>query len=183
MNRSIIKGFFIVLVLSAVLFMGHKTSYAQTIDLKMAHFMPPNHIQHLKSFVPFAEKVEELSQGRVKIKIYPAKALGGPKQLPDAVKMGITDIAFIIPSYTSGRFPRSSVFDLPYLFDNASQATRGIYEVYDYIAEDYKDYEVLWLYTAPPSQLLSVTSPVTSQTDIKGMKIRTGSTMMTRAIS
>ena len=106
-------------LLFAPLLWGVKRAEAAAIELKMAHFMSPMHIQHQRSFVPFAKKVEELTGGKVKIRIYPGGALGGPKQLPDAVKAGITDIAFIIPGYSTGRFPRISAFDLPFLFDSA----------------------------------------------------------------
>ncbi|MFQ5842292.1 MAG: TRAP transporter substrate-binding protein [Thermodesulfobacteriota bacterium] len=156
---------------------------AQTIELKMAHFMSPMHIQHQKSFVPFTEKVGELSGGKVKIKIYPGGALGKPKQLPDSVKTGITDIAFIIPSYTTGRFPRSSVLDLPYLFDSAVHATKVIYNVHDkYLAEDYKDYKVLWFYSAGPGQLQSVTRPMHTLESLKGLKMRAPSAYMSKAL-
>ncbi|MFQ6078338.1 MAG: TRAP transporter substrate-binding protein [Thermodesulfobacteriota bacterium] len=156
---------------------------AQTIELKMAHFMSPMHIQHQKSFVPFTEKVGELSGGKVRIKIYPGGALGKPKQLPDSVKTGITDIAFIIPSYTTGRFPRSSVLDLPYLFDSAVHATKVIYNVHDkYLAEDYKDYKVLWFYSAGPGQLQSVTRPMHTLESLKGLKMRAPSAYMSKAL-
>jgi TRAP-type C4-dicarboxylate transport system substrate-binding protein len=156
---------------------------AQTIQLKFAHFMSPMHIQHQKSFVPFSKKVEELTNGQVTVKIYPGGALGGPKQLPDAAKTGITDIAFTIPAYTTGRFPRTSVFDLPFMFDSALHTTKALYTLaYDYIADDYKDYKVLWFYSCGPGQLHSVTKPIHSVEDLKGMKMRTPGAYMSKAL-
>ena len=108
MKKMIFLGAVIVWVSVFVFMFGSVTVKAQTIELKFAHFMSPKHIQHQKSFDPFTEKVAELTKGQVKIKIYPGGALGKPKQLPDAVKTGITDIAFIIPAYTTARFPRIS---------------------------------------------------------------------------
>jgi len=155
----------------------------ETIELKFAHFMSPKHIQHQKSFDPFCKKVAELTGGKVKIKIYPGGALGKPKQLPDAAKTGITDIAFIIPSYTTARFQRTSVFDLPFFFDNAVHATKVIYDLYDkYLAEDYKDYKVLWFYSCGTGQLHSVTKPMHTMDDLKGMKMRSPSAYMTKAL-
>ena len=169
-------------MLGAFIFWGGEAVKAQTIELKFAHFMAPMHIQHQKSFVPFAEKVEKLTGGKVKIKIYPGGALGAATQLPDAVKTGITDIAFIIPSYTTGRFQRSSAFDLPYLFDKGVQTTNAIYDVYErYLADDYKDYKVLWLYATGCGQLMSVTKPIRTMEDLKGTKMRSPSTAMTEA--
>jgi len=158
-------------------------SKAQIIELKMAHFMSPIHIQHQKSFVPFAENVDKLTGGRVKIKIFPGGALGAPTQLPDAVKTGITDIAFIIPSYTTARFPRISVLDLPFICDDAVHATKIIYDLKDkYFLEDFKDYKVLWFYSCGTGQLMSATRPIHSLDDLKGMKMRAPSAYMSKAL-
>jgi TRAP-type C4-dicarboxylate transport system substrate-binding protein len=156
---------------------------AETIELKFAHFMSPKHIQHQKSFDPFAQKVAELTNGQVQIKIYPGGALGGPKQLPDAVKTGITDIAFIIPSYTTARFPRISALDLPFLCDSAAQTTEVVYDLYDrHFAADFTDYKVLWLYSAGPGQLQSATKAMNTAEALNGMKMRAPSAYMSKAL-
>ncbi len=156
---------------------------AETIELKMAHFMSPMHIQHKQSFVPFAEEVEKLTGGKVKIKIFPGGALGGAAELADAVKTGIADIAFIVPSYTTGRFPRTSAFDLPFIFNSAVQAAEVLYMVYDkYLSEDFKDYKVLWLYSCDTGQLHSVGKPIRSLADLQGMKMRAPSSYMSEAL-
>ncbi len=157
---------------------------ADTIDLKLAHFMPVMHIQHQKSFLPFARKVEQLTGGRVRVKIFPGGTLGDAAQLADAVKSGITDIAFIVPTYTTGRFPRSAAFDLPFLFDDALHATKVYYDLYDeYIADDFKDYKVLWLLSCGPGQFHSVKKPIRTLEDLKGMKMRAPSAPMSRAFT
>lgn len=156
---------------------------AETIELKMAHFMSPLHVQHQQSFVPFAQEVEKLTGGKVKIKIFPGGALGGAPELADSVKTGIADIAFIVPSYTTGRFPRTSAFDLPFIFDNAVQAAEVLYEVYDkYLAEDFKNYKVLWLYSCDTGQLHSVEKPIRKLEDLQGMKMRAPSSYMSEAL-
>jgi TRAP-type C4-dicarboxylate transport system substrate-binding protein len=157
---------------------------ADTIDLKLAHFMPVMHIQHQKSLLPFARKVEQLTGGRIKVKIFPGGTLGDAAQLADAVKSGITDIAFIVPTYTTGRFPRSAAFDLPFLFDDALHATKGYYDLYDeHIADDFKDYKVLWLLSCGPGQFHSVKKPIQTLEDLKGMKMRSPSAPMSRAFT
>jgi len=154
----------------------------EVIELKLAHFMSPMHVQHKQSFEPFSKKVEDLTDGKVKIKIFPGGALGGPAQLPDAVKAGITDIAFIIPSYTTGRFERLSVLDLPFMLGSAVQATKVIYDMYEeYFSDDFKDYKVLWLYSPGPGQIHSATKPVHVVEDLKGMKMRAPSAYMSKA--
>jgi TRAP-type C4-dicarboxylate transport system substrate-binding protein len=156
---------------------------AQTIELKFAHFMSPMHTQHRNSFEPFCKKVEDLTSGKVKIKLFPGGALGGPTQLPDAVKTGITDIAFIIPSYTTGRFNRFSVLDLPFMVDGAVHATKVIYDIYgEYLSQDFKDYKVLWLYSCGPGQLHTVSKPIQTLNDLKGLKMRAPSAYMSKVL-
>ena len=183
MKKILFLGIGMACVLGLFIFVGVQAVQAETIELKFAHFMSPMHIQHQKSFAPFCKKVEELTKGQVKIKIYPGGALGGPKQLPDAVKTGITDIAFTIPAYTTGRFPRTSVFDLTFIFDSSLHTTKVLYALaYDYLADDYKDYKVLWFYSCGPGQLHSVTKPIHRVEDLKGMKMRSPGAYMTKAL-
>ncbi|RJR39499.1 MAG: hypothetical protein C4576_21360 [Desulfobacteraceae bacterium] len=161
-----------------------QTIGAQTVELKMAHFMSPMHVQHRMSFEPFAKKVEELTGGKLVIKIFPGSALGGPTQLPDAVKAGITDIAFIIPSYSTGRFLRISALDLPFVVNSAVHATKVIYDVYDkYLADDFKEYKVLWLYSCGPGQVHSATKPIQKLDDLQGTKMRSPSAYMSKAFT
>jgi len=183
MKKVTILGIGLLFLAGSLFFGGVPVAKAQTIELKLAHFMSPMHIQHKKSFVPFSEKVKELSKGQVTVKIYSGGALGGPKQLADAAKSGITDIAFVIPSYTTGRFPRTSAFDLPFIFDSAVHATKVLYSLaYDYLADDYKDYKVLWFYSCGTGQLHSATKPIRTVGDVEGMKMRAPSAYMSKAL-
>jgi TRAP-type C4-dicarboxylate transport system substrate-binding protein len=175
------------LVLSAILVFSATLIFAglgraQTIELKLGHFMPPVHIQHQKNFEPFAENVAKLSGGNVTVKVYSGGTLGGPKQLYDACVNGITDISFVIPSYETGRFPRCSVFELPSLFDSAVHLTKTAYEVYDKFAEDFKDVKILYIYAPGMGQFLSATDPILSVADLKGRKVRAPNAEMTIAL-
>lgn len=154
---------------------GGSFSAEKVIELKLAHFVPTVHVQHLHSFVPFVKKVEELSGGKVKIKIYPGGSLGNPKTMVDAIKTGITDIGFVIPSYVPGRFNRSGVFELPFLFENAEHLTTVMYDLYEkHFARDYEDFKVLWFLSSPLSQLHTVKKKVVTTDDFKGITIRVG---------
>lgn len=154
----------------------------EVIELKLAHFMPTMHVQHRKAFVPFAEKVAERTGGRVQVKIYPGGTLGNPKTMVDAVTSGITDIGFVLPSYVPGRFPRSSVFELPFIFDSAVGVAKAFYDNYDILAEDYKRFKILWFLSSPLSQCHTVKKPVLGLDDFAGMKIRSAGTMETMGI-
>lgn len=181
MKKSI--QFTIAILTGLAVLIGATPAMSKTIELKLAHFMPAMHVQHVKAFEPFAKKVNELSKGEVAVKIYPSGQLGNPKTMVDAIRMGITDIGFVLPSYVPGRFERSSVFELPFIFDSATHVAQGFYDIYDqYLAEDYKDFKVLWVLSAPLSQVHTTEAPLLSVADFKGRKIRGGNALESKAI-
>ncbi len=181
MKRSI--RFMFVLIAGLLLFFIAGPATGKTVELKLAHFMPAMHVQHVKAFEPFAKQVAKESGGEVTIKIYPGGALGNPKTMVDAIRMGITDIGFVLPSYVPGRFERSSVFELPFIFNNAEHVTRVVYDIYDeYLAEDYKEFKTLWFLSAPLSQVHTTKAPLLTLADFKGVKIRGGNALESKAI-
>lgn len=183
MKKVILFCVMATFVAGLLISVDRQNACAQATELKLAHFMPPVHVQHTKNFVPFAEKVSQLSGGRVTIKVFPGGTLGDARQLYDATLNGVTDIAFFIPSYLTGRFPRSSVFELPALFDSGVHLTKTSYEVYDkYIAEDFKDVKVLCMYGPGQGQLGFVSKNVRSVADMKGLKIRSPNAEMNIAL-
>jgi len=179
----------IVLVTAMVLAFGMSAAFtpataaAESIELKLAHFMPTMHVQHRKAFKPFVDEVARITDGKVIIKIYSGATLANPKTMVDAISTGITDIGFVLPSYIPGRFQRSSVFELPFIFTSATHVTKTVYDIYDdYLAEDYKRFKVLWFLSSPLSQLHTVKKPVLTSDDFKGLKIRSSSATETSGL-
>ncbi len=86
------------------------------IELKFSYWMPTTHSMHQDIFVPWKQEVEKQTEGAVKITLYPGGALGSAADHDDMVTGGVCDIAYIIPSYTAGRFPLTSVMSLPFLY-------------------------------------------------------------------
>ena len=184
MEKTIVKILCLMLFSMLIQMPGLPNASASddTIELKLAHFMPVMHVQHQKAFVPFAEKIAELTNNRLKIKIFPGATLGSPKTMVDAIMTGITDIGFVLPSYVPGRFPRSSLFELPFIFDSASSVTSAFYDNYQFFADDYKKFKVLWFLSSPLSQCHTVNKPILKALDFTGLKIRSGGSMETEGI-
>ena len=115
------------LILGCLLGLGLSVSTAsaqQTIELKVHHFLPAGAPAQKVLLEPWAKAVEEQSKGRITVKIFPAMQLGGrPPQLIDQVRDGVADVVWTLPSYTPGRFPIMSVFELPFMINNAKATT------------------------------------------------------------
>src|SRR3546814_13610347 len=65
---------------------------AQTVELKIQHFLPAGAPSQTSLIEPWAKAVEQQSQGRIKSHLFPAMQLGGkPPELSDQVREGRSD--------------------------------------------------------------------------------------------
>src|ERR1700724_2218732 len=89
---------------------------APQFSLKLHHAFSSVSSAHDKFLAPWARQVETQSGGRIRIDIFPSMQLGGqPAQLFDQARTGFADIVWAAPSRTPGRFPRTEVFELPFV--------------------------------------------------------------------
>jgi TRAP-type C4-dicarboxylate transport system substrate-binding protein len=171
------KFFLLVMVLCFVLIVVAGNSSAQTgkpIELKLSHFMSPMHNLHVDVFAPFAKEVEERTKGRVKVTIFPGEALGKAKDHYDMAMHGVTDIAFVIHGYTAGRFPLTSVMELPFLVPSAKIGSRVAWDLYEkkYLAPEYPGIKVLSFWVHSPGHIHMTKKSVRTLDDIKGLRLR-----------
>src|SRR3546814_18208788 len=73
---------------------------AQTVELKIQHFLLAGAPSQTSLIEPWAKAVEQQSHGRIKSRIFPALQLGRkPPELSDPVRHGIVDVVWILPIY------------------------------------------------------------------------------------
>lgn len=148
----------------------------QTVTLRLHQFLPPQAVIPAKAIIPWAQKVEADSGGRIKIQLFHAMQLGGaPPQLFDQAKDGVADITWTVLGYTPGRFNKSEVFELPFMSGLAEKSSRAFWEyVQANAADEFKDVKLLAVHTHGPG-LFHTKAPVTGLESLRGMKIRGGS--------
>lgn len=157
--------------------LGAAPAVAQT-ELSLGHFMPPRHTMHGGVFEPWAQQVEEITDGEVTVRIFPAGELGaGPAQQYNRAVDGIADITFGLQGYTSSTFPRTLMTELPGLFDDAFEATEAVWDNYDLIAPDYQRVHVYGIWFNSPAVIATTETPVTSLEDLDGLTIRAPSAL------
>ncbi len=172
-------------VLSLLLVAVPNTSVAETIVLKFAHPYPPMHPQHKGVLVPWAKKIEEASGGAVKIKFIPGGALGKPGQAYAMVEKNVADIGWDIADYSPGRFPMTTVIELPFMVQTAEKASVALWKTYEKFPEfqkEYADTKLLMLSAHAPGFFATVNKPVKSLDGLKGLKIKTASSFTTDAL-
>lgn len=155
---------------------GVSPAAAQT-TLKLSHFLPPVHGIHTDFLEPWAAQVEACSNGEIDIEIsHGGTQLGNVAKQQEQVLAGVVDIAHGLTGIPRGRFPRTSVIDLPFLTDDAGAASRALWAIYpDHLAEEYKGLKVLALHAHNGGLIHTRDKPVRTMEDLEGMRIRTPS--------
>jgi len=153
-----------------------QSTFAADVTLRFHQFLPPQATIPSKAIVPWGQKVEKESGGRIKVQNFPAMQLGGkPPELFDQAKDGVVDIVWTVLGYTPGRFPKSEVFELPFFSGLAEPASRAFQEYVEKNAMDeFKDVKLIAVHVHGPG-LFHSRDPITKLEDLKGMKVRGGS--------
>ncbi|MFO1361478.1 MAG: TRAP transporter substrate-binding protein [Burkholderiales bacterium] len=148
-------------------------AHAQATKLKFAVFTPDKEQTYLTVMKPFAEAVNRDAAGLVEIELFPNGALGrAPQQQAQMVLDGVADIAWVIASYTPGRFHENEVFELPGLFRDLQEATTVMTRlVQSGRIRSYDGFFPIGTFGTAPYSLHS-RNPINSIADIKGKKIR-----------
>jgi TRAP-type transport system periplasmic protein len=155
------------------------------VTLKFHTFMAPQSNVWLNMHKAWMDKVEKESAGRIKFEGYPAMQLGGtPVQLYDQARDGVVDIIWTLPGNTSGRFPRVEVFELPFIMTNAEATSKAYWEYFQTVAADeFKDVQVLALQVHGPGVIHTADKPVKSVADLKGVKMRAPTRIVTKLMA
>ena len=148
---------------------------AQEFTFKLHHFLGPKAPAQTQMLEPWAKAVEENSGGKVKIEIYPSMSLGGaPPELVAQARDGVVDLIWTVNGYTPGLFPRSEVFELPFIHTNDITATDlAMRDMFDeYLADDYKGLKVLFLHVHAGQAIQMAKDEVRKPEDLAGKKMR-----------
>jgi TRAP-type C4-dicarboxylate transport system substrate-binding protein len=158
----------------ACAFFGASYAHSAEVNLNLAHFMPQNSWQQETIFNDWKKAVEEQSNGRIAVTVYPSQTLGRAPAGYDNAVSGITDIAWTVQGYTAGRFPLSQVLELPGLFETGAVGSCAFQKLYDSgtLDREYEETKVLYVHTHSPGHLHTRDTQVSSLEDLQGLKIR-----------
>lgn len=147
------------------------------ITLTVHHFASPKAPTQATLIEPWAKRIEEQSDGRIKVEIFPSMSMGGaPPELYRQVRDGLADIVWTLTGYTPGVFPRTEVFELPTVHGGSAKATAlAIQDNFDMIAEDFADVKPILIYPHGGQLIHTVDKEVSSPEDLAGLKLRTPS--------
>lgn len=177
--NSFIRQFILTLLIgTGILLLNNEVFAAEKVyQFRLANFYPP--LSSFNSAVwPFwAEQLAKASNGRIKIKVFPAEQLAKSEDLWEAVSSGTADIGHFFLMFEAGRFPISEYGYLPMIFSSnrdCSMTMTSLYQKYPQIQKEFQNVKVLWFNGNAPAQFFTKNKPINSLDDLKGLRINGG---------
>jgi tripartite ATP-independent transporter DctP family solute receptor len=165
---------FILLLSTVIMLFGSCRSLHDHTELKLAHGLDPSHPVH-KGMVYMGELLEDISEGKMKLEIYPSGQLGTEQQCVELLQIGslaITKVsAAVLESFTDNYL----VLGLPYIFKSKEHS----YKVLDgdigeelLLSIDRYNMRGLCFYDAGARSFYTLNKPINHPDDLRGLKIR-----------
>ncbi|MEH6703622.1 TRAP transporter substrate-binding protein [Galbibacter orientalis] len=146
---------------------SHKT-------IKLAHGLDVNHSVH-KAMLQMGKDLEEISGGKMNIKIYPNQQLGSERECLELLQIGSLDMTKVSVGVLENFAPKMKVLGLPFLFKSKQHS----FNVLDGpIGKSLlNEGTQFWLkglcyYDAGSRSFYTKERPVNAPSDLEGMKIR-----------
>lgn len=144
------------------------------IELSLGHIATETNPYHLLA-LEFKKLVEERSEGKVKINVFPNAQLGEERELIEAMTFGNLDLAVITTSPVTNFVPEFGVLDIPYLFTDWNHVEAFLdSEVSQKLLKETEDVGIK-TFAFVPRGFRSVTNsvhPVKTPEDMKGLTLR-----------
>ncbi len=149
---------------------------AEPITLKLG--FPPPSVSHFYggTLVPWANKLEKETGGRLKIQIFPGGTLATHRNAYDRVLNGVADIVFGLHGMLGSTFQKTTVTALPGIPATGAQCTQALWHLYasGVIADEYRKAHTLALSCFPPTTIIA-RREIRSLDDVNGMKLSVSS--------
>ncbi|MCM0612793.1 TRAP transporter substrate-binding protein DctP [Marinobacter sediminum] len=123
------------------------------------------------------ERIEEHSDGKVELDIFPYGSLGTSEQLTELARNGSVNLAFASPGHLADEVPEAGVFTLHYLLSDNEEVNRQLLaspELRALFDEAYASQQLKLLAFVPEGWMAwTANKPLRSPEDFKGLRIRT----------
>ena len=148
----------------------------KTYTIKLGHTMSTSHPRHI-ALLEFEKYVEEKTDGKVQVELYPAAVLGSEPDMQEAMRMGTLEAFVGGPFDTISK--KLNLFLMPFFFDNQEALMRAAKneEVFNIISSDAEanGLKVLAIGDGGARQITNSKRRIVEPADMKGLKLRTPS--------
>ena len=177
MKRSILIIILLLSVMMAPVAFPLQASAAdqKQYNLKLGTHWPVRHLMTpiIKGWI---SDMETRTQGRLKIKYYPADQLLSLKDALEKMSSGIADMGDMNPTYYPAQFPLSSVHSLPFAYSSSTNGTNTLMKLRPALDKEYaaNNLKLLWGLIPPMYQPILVDKKIRKLEDWKGIRFRSG---------
>jgi TRAP-type C4-dicarboxylate transport system substrate-binding protein len=152
------------------------------VALKLSSWVPAAHPLN-PALQAWADDIKKASNGSITATLFPSEQLGKAFDHYDMARDGIADFAYVNPGYQPGRFPIMAGASLPFLFSNGKAGSAAIDAWYrPFAAKEMKDIKFCFAFVHDPGSFHS-TKKIVLPTDVKGMKIRPGTSTVGQMVT
>ncbi len=170
--RNTLSSFFCFLVVSA--FLVSCSSSSETKTIRLAHALNTSHPVHF-GIIRMAELVEQNSNGKLKIKVFPNQQLGTEREALELLQIGSIGMTKVSAAAIENFVPELRVYSLPYLFrDDAHVQSVLNGEIGKELLLAGEDYWLrgLTYYDSGKRSFYTKDKPILTPDDLQGLKIR-----------
>ena len=157
---------------------GVKNSAQATAEnpmiLSLAHGLSETHTVHI-AMTEFAQNVEELTDGRIQVQIFPNGQLGSENENMEQLMAGVISMTKVSAPGLATYNESYHTFGLPYIFDS----TEDFYHVMDsdqmhdfFLSTEDEGFVTLTYYTSGARSFYTKDKAIRTPEDLKGLKIR-----------
>lgn len=171
-RRKVIKQLASAALVAAVFAAG--AAQAQTV-LKFSHTDQPGAARQQAAEM-FAQKVEQYTQGRYKVQVFPAGQLANDPKAVEQLQLGGIDFTVTGTGTYSTHIPTLNLMQMPYLVDTYDQGWK-LYDDSAWLKKQFdqgppKGFRILAIWEAGFRQM-TTKGPLNTPDDAKGRKLRT----------
>ncbi|WP_057760682.1 TRAP transporter substrate-binding protein [Cytobacillus praedii] len=153
---------------------GEKAS-GETFTLKAGHSLTEDHPYHI-GLLEMAKNVEERTDGKVKIEVFPLSQLGAERELTEALTLGTADMSVSSTAPIVNFYPEIGIVDMPFLFESREHAYKVLDgEIGQELLKGMENIGIIGLAWGENGfrHITNAKHPITKPGDLKGIKIRT----------
>ncbi|MBT8299416.1 MAG: TRAP transporter substrate-binding protein [Maribacter sp.] len=166
-----LKTILVLVIIANVISSCAKTRTSKT--LRLGHGLDVSHSVH-KAMVKMADDLELLSEGKLKLEIYPSQQLGTERQCLELLQIGSLDMTKVSVGVLENFAPKMKVLGLPFLFKDRQHSFNVLDgPIGQQLLEDGEKYWLKGLgYYDAGSRSFYSKKPIRTPEDLKGLKIR-----------
>src|SRR5262245_30483078 len=178
-NKSLIAA----IAWLGVLAQGAASAGAEFV-LRLGSTNPPGSAADAE-FEAIARAIEQESGGRIEVASKPAGGYGKVPEMFAMVERGDLEMAVTVQGYSPGRFPQSSVMELPLMFKNSVVGTKAMMALYreGLLDKDFTTVKLLGLYVLEPYPIFTTGKKIETVRQFRGLRIRAPSITVGLALS